>query len=245
MPSKNPLVKLAARFGVRISRIRPLAHPEIEERYHIVSTYAPWKQDPKFLATYEIIQDHTYLDKYDGWVLWQSIEQVSKLQGCLIEVGVWKGGSAALIASRAHQCGITDTVYLCDTFRGIVKSTTQEPGYPDGFLAEPRSTVEQLLQKFSVGNVRIFEGIFPEETAHLITEPKIRFCHIDVDVYNSARDIFAWVWQRMVVGGIIIYDDFADASTLGLIRHVQETRMRDDLIFVHNLSGQAMFIKIR
>lgn len=245
MPSKNPLVKLAARFGVRIARIRPLASPEIEERYTITTTYAPWLQDPMFLDTYTRIREHTLLEKYTAWTLWQSIEQVSKLEGCLIEVGVYRGGSGALIAIRAQQLALNDPVYLCDTFRGIVKSTPEETSFPDGRLSAPRTHVEQLLEQFNLRNVRILEGIFPEETARLITEPKIRFCHIDVDVYHSARDIFEWVWSRMVVGGILIYDDYGSGVTHGIIRHVNETRTRDDLIFVFNLSGQAMFIKIR
>lgn len=245
MPSKNPLVKLAARFGVRIARIRPLAYPDIEERYTVTTTHAPWLHDPPFLDTYARIVDYTFLEKYRAWILWESVEQVSKLEGCLVEVGVHRGGSGALLAVRAQQLGIKETVYLCDTFRGIVKSTPEETPYPDGSLSAPRPPVEQFLEQFQLRNIRILEGIFPEETAHLITEPKIRFCHIDVDVYHSARDIFEWVWTRLVVGGILIYDDYAAGVTQGVIRHVNETKTRDDLIFVFNLSGQALFIKIR
>jgi O-methyltransferase len=41
-------------------------------------------------------------------------------------------------------------------------------------------------------NVIILQGIFPEQTSHLIDSNSIKLCHIDVDVHDSAKDIFEW-----------------------------------------------------
>ena len=58
-------------------------------------------------------------------------------------------------------------------------------------------------------NYRILEGIFPDQTAHQIpADERFRLCHIDVDVYDSAKDVVNWIWDRMVPGGLIIYDDY-------------------------------------
>ncbi len=48
----------------------------------------------------------------------------------------------------------------------------------------------------------ILKGIFTDQIEHLISDKEFRFCHIDVDVYQSAKDIFNWVWLILVTGGI-------------------------------------------
>ena len=65
--------------------------------------------------------------------------------------------------------------------------------------------------------MRILEGIFPEETAHLIETGEFGLCHIDVDVYQSARDAAEWVWPRLQVGGVIVFDDYGFAKSGGRV----------------------------
>lgn len=245
MPFNHPVSRLARRLGFNLGRVRRLANPETEEEVFPTAAYAPWKRDRTFLDAFAAIREATLLDKYRAWILWQLVEQVGKLQGCLIEVGVWRGGSGVLVALGARQCGIADRVYLCDTFRGIVKSAPDETRFPNGALAAPRTSVDQLIERFRLDHVRVLEGVFPDETASRMEDDLVRFCHIDVDVYRSARDVFENVWGRMVVGGVVVFDDYGDCSTPGVIRFVEETRMRHDLIFIHSLAGQAIFVKTK
>ena len=51
-------------------------------------------------------------------------------------------------------------------------------------------------------NIKILCGTFPEQTGHLVEHASFRLCHIDVDVYDSGRDILTWVWPRLARGGI-------------------------------------------
>jgi cephalosporin hydroxylase len=67
------------------------------------------------------IKGFTLVDKYRCFEIWKLIEQISKLKkGSIIEVGVWRGGTGALIAKQAKNCGIEEKVFLCDTFAGVV-----------------------------------------------------------------------------------------------------------------------------
>lgn len=234
--------KVARRFGFQVRRV-PRSDSSAMEQINVTATYAPWKLDSHFMSLYEAIHPHTFLSLYHGWVLWGLVEQVSKFEGAILEVGVWKGGSGALIASRARQVGITDPVYLCDTFRGIVKATSGDLYYANGSLAMSRESVDQFIRQFALEHVQVLEGIFPDETGALVRQDKIRLCHIDVDVYQSARDIFEWVWDRMVVGGVVVFDDYGSVNTIGVIRLVEELHMRPDLAFIHCISGQAVFVK--
>ena len=74
------------------------------------ATYAPWAADAAFIDTYRAVVDHTLVDMYRCWELWQLVEQVSGLQGGFVEVGVWRGGSGCLIAKRAKLYRRTERV---------------------------------------------------------------------------------------------------------------------------------------
>ena len=49
-------------------------------------------------------------------------------------------------------------------------------------------------------NVELLQGIFPEETAARVADRGFRLVHVDVDVYQSAKDVFDWAWPRLSAG---------------------------------------------
>ena len=209
------------------------------------ATYAPWNHDAEFLDIHRIARDHTLVDELRCFELWQLVAQTAHLEGALIEVGVWRGGTGAIIARQASRLPGAPTVYLCDTFRGVVKAGEQDASYRGGEHSDTSlKHVEDLLhQRLGLRQVRLLEGIFPDQTAHRITEDRVRFCHIDVDVYQSAVDILEWVWPRMPVGGLVVYDDYGFLRCDGITRHVDEQRGRPDRRVIHNLNGHAVVVK--
>lgn len=208
------------------------------------ATYSPWLIDADFIKTYQKIKQFTLVDIYRCFELWDLIKEALFLEGILLEVGVWRGGTAALIAQRAKNLKIEDNVYLCDTFTGVVKTSEKDSRYFGGEHNDTsKEIVEELMYKLSLTNVIILEGIFPDETSITISGKRIRFCHIDVDVYDSAKDIFNWVWPRLVVNGIIVFDDFGFESCSGITHLVNELKNENDRVFIHNLNGHAIFIK--
>jgi len=219
--------------GVEYERIMPEAR------------YAPWKSDQAFQAAYRAVESNTLVDPYRCYELWSLVEQSAKLEGSLLEVGVWKGGTGALIAARARLSGIADPVYLCDTFRGIVKASEHDLHVDGAYADTSAELVRRFLDGLKLENVEVLEGIFPEETAKQIPQSRFRFCHIDVDVYQSAKDVLEWVWPKLVVGGMVVYDDYGGEGCEGIVRHVREQMSKSDRIFLHNLNGHAAFIKTK
>ena len=71
-------------------------------------------------------------------------------------------------------------------------------------------------------------GVFPEQTAHLISENQFRFCHIDADTYQSSKDITDWIWDKVVVGGMIVHDDYGLEYVDRITKHVEEQRACSD-----------------
>ncbi|MBK6735365.1 MAG: class I SAM-dependent methyltransferase [bacterium] len=88
-------------------------------------------------------------------------------------------------------------------------------------------------------------GIFPDETALEIADRAFRFCHIDVDVYQSGKDVLEWVWPRLSVGGVVVFDDFGFSSTRGIAKLVHEEEDAGDRVCLQNLNGHAVFVKTR
>ena len=216
------------------------------EPVHPQATYSPWNKDSIFLETYHAIKSNTLADKYRCFELWSLVHQSTKLSGCLIEIGVWRGGTGALIAKRALLSGIKAPVYLCDTFSGIVKASDKDSTYKGYEYADTTpQAVEQLLVDLQISNAHVLEGTFPDDTAHLIQENTFRFCHIDVDVYQSAKEISDWIWEKMSIGGVIVYDDYGFPSCDGITKFVEEQHQNPDRIILHNLNGHAVVIKIR
>jgi O-methyltransferase len=103
--------------------------------------------------------------------------------------------------------------------------------------------VKRLLGQLGVDNAVVLEGIFPEQTADRIQDRRFRFCHIDVDVYQSAKDVCEWLWPRLESSGLVVFDDYGMRGTEGVQRFVNEWRVRNDLNFIYNLNGHAIFIK--
>jgi hypothetical protein len=98
------------------------------------------------------------------------------------------------------------------------------------------------VRRLGLKNVKVLIGVFPEETGHRVAHREFRF-YIDVDVYQSAADVVEWVWPRLVAGGMIVYSDYGFRGCEGVIRFVNEQRLKPDQLILHNLNGHAIAIK--
>ncbi|WP_051148502.1 TylF/MycF/NovP-related O-methyltransferase [Desulfospira joergensenii] len=208
--------------------------------------YSPWLIDNEFQELYEKIKRNTLVDIYRCYELWQLISQCIRLNGNVLEIGVWRGGTSAIFCSRTSKLSPDKKVYCADTFQGVVKAGAKDSSYKGG---EHRDTsvgiVKKLLSEdLHCNNYEILEGIFPEDTAHKIKNEVFCFCHIDVDVYESARDIVDWVWSRLVVGGLLVFDDYGFFGCSGITKYVNELRGFDDRYVIHNLNGHAIVMKL-
>lgn len=211
------------------------------------ATYAPWLKDYQFIECFKKVKENTLVDVYRCYELWHLVKQVSKLnEGIILEVGVWRGGTGVLMGKNASLLGIKENVYLCDTFSGVVKATEIDCSYNGGEHSDTSDKyVINLIEKNNLSNITILKGIFPDDTQYYIDKEKIRLCHIDVDVYQSAKDIFYFAWKRLVTGGVVVFDDFGFKNCNGITTLVEEIGGREDILLIQNLNGHAIFIKIK
>lgn len=226
--------------GARVASAPSFSHSVVIP----VATYSPWLDDNIFQTAYKIIERNTLVDLYRCHELWSLVDQVASVEGDILEVGVWRGGTGALMAARAQMQGQPKKVFLCDTFAGVVKAGGEDSSYEGGEHADTSvEVVETLLGKVGVSNAVILTGMFPEDTGHVVAENKFSLCHIDVDVYQSAKDVLDWVWPRLSVGGIVVYDDYGFPTCDGITRFVNEAGRKPGSVTIHNLNGHAITVK--
>ena len=209
-----------------------------------VATYSPWQTDAAFRRVRQVVEDSTLLDEMRLYELWRLAGQVGGIEGDAIEVGSWRGGAGCLIASRIAEHAPDATVFLCDTFEGVVKAGPDDPTYEGGEHADASpEVVRGLATRLGLRNVEVLVGIFPDETGAAVADRTFRFVHMDLDVYRSSREAFAWLRPRLAVGSIIVFDDYGFSLTEGARKFVDELEGDPDFVIVHNLNGHAVVVR--
>lgn len=214
------------------------------------ANYAPWQGDVAFMKIYDQIKGNTLVDIYRCYELWQLIKKIHSLnaQAAILEVGVWRGGTAGIMAQQMVNIKSTATLYLADTFSGVAKAGTYDSFYTGGEHSDTsQQVVEDVLKnKSKYLHYKILKGIFPEETANEIkADEQFGLCHIDVDVYASAKDVLEWVWHKLIPGGVVVFDDYGFHSCTGVTKLVDEYRDYPDRQVIHNLNGHAIMLKLK
>lgn len=238
-------VKLANAYAAIRSQA-PWSHPKSPDiSHHRIlphSTYSPWLLDEAFQVIYQLIKSHTLVDIYRCYELYTLGQQMLTVPGDFLEVGVWRGGTGALLAS-AVRSDHNKHVYLADTFTGVVKAGGDDTVYVGGEHSDTSlELVHDLLKGLSLSNCTLLQGIFPDETGKYF-KGKLALLHCDVDVYSSARGVVEWGIPLLSQGGAIVFDDYGFFGCEGVTRLVNELRADSRFIFIHNLNGHAILIK--
>ena len=207
------------------------------------NTYSPWNDDLEFSNIYSKIKSNTLVDIYRCYELWTLVNKLNDRDGDILEVGVWKGGTAGIISLAASKNNRTN-VYLADTFEGVAKASKFDPVYRGGEHSDTSETiVTQLLDSLSLNNYQILKGVFPDDFKNLQID-KIKFCHIDVDTYLSAKDVFEYSWSRLIIGGIIVFDDYGFQTCEGVTNFFNELNLINGHK-IYNINGHGLIVKFQ
>jgi O-methyltransferase len=211
---------------------------------HPNATFAPWLGDAAFMSAFEHAQNHTLVDIYRMYELWSLVGETAKVGGDIVEIGVWRGGTGVTMAHREKLLGGNGVTWLCDTFAGVVKAGDADSDYKGGEHSDTSlAHVEKLARALGNPHIKTLVGIFPDATGSSLESKRIRLLHIDVDVYQSARDCVSYLIDRIPSGGVIVFDDYGFVGCEGVTRCVHELRERSDLVYLHNLNGHAVLVK--
>jgi O-methyltransferase len=193
--------------------------------------------NPSFADLLCKLRPYTLLSEDRLGLLYQFALQTRSVAGDVAEVGVYKGGTAFLIASALKE---TDKqLHLFDTFSGLpetdpVADLHRHGDFSDTCLAD----VRQLLKPFP--GCRFYPGLFPETVPAGWEEKSFSFVHIDVDIYQSALDCCTFFFPRLSPGGCIVFDDYGFVSCPGIRRALDEFFSMDLAKILYLPTGQAL-----
>ena len=198
------------------------------------------------LADEVINQGKTFLDYARLHVLYQAVWNVRLLDGCFCEIGVFRGGGSYFLAASAKKI-LQDKefkLYSVDTFEG----------HPDDI--DPQYDGRHVAGKFSstsYDDVKKYLSVFPEvevlkgrfqDKLDVLDNKKYSMVHLDMDIYSGTRDGLLFFHDRLVKGGIIVIDDYANSACKGVFKAVEEFILQNDgYARFHLITGQCLLIR--
>ncbi len=145
-----------------------------------------------------------------------------KIPGSLVECGVWRGGVSLLMATLVKERLSERRVYLCDSFEGLPSpepidgtaannwaQRTDDPWYHNNCQAGI-DDVRRLAKAFDVDDTTVFvPGWFADTLPRLYQEvSEISYLRIDADWHASVLTCLEHLYDRVVPGGYVVFDDY-------------------------------------
>ena len=164
--------------------------------------------------------------------------------GDVIELGVYKGGSAAVIAWALREARLDRTIYLCDTFEGMPQTLNWEFHKEYDFADTSYEAVSGRLLAFLPDfPFRFHVGLFSQTLPSMTDCGQLCFAHVDADLYESVRDACEFVYPRMAKGGIILFDDYGAPTCPGAKKAVDDF-FADKMEVPTHVSGPSYGVRI-
>ncbi len=209
---KRLLKALAWRAGYRIERRDPLLE-SIPSDYHS-SPFLP-----------RIYRGYLHRVLYFE----EQLERVADVPGDIVECGVSIGHGALLFLLLSEYVGVDRVYYGFDSFEGFPDPLEEDEKTPitgRGFWANPPETVLKVLRDGRIpeewidARVRLTKGWFRDTLPHY--EGRIALLHLDCDLYESYRFCLQTCYDKVVPGGVIMFDEYADPRWPGATKAIDE-----------------------
>jgi hypothetical protein len=187
-----------------------------------LARYSPWQD--LYVVNTALSLDRLYMIK--------QYCKISPADGCAIEFGTYKGGTAEFIA----KCSNLKT-FAVDSFEGICgsKSDQRIDLHRDGEYA---ACIADAVK--NAPSVTMIKGIIPQVLSDVqLLVGEISFAHIDLDVYAPTVIALEYIWGKMIPGGYIVVDDYGMWTTPGVKKAVDEFCKS----FIYLPTGQAVIQK--
>jgi O-methyltransferase len=208
------------RFGLEL-RYVPVPKTDIPDREYYAPLFSPWLQpDERKKLRADDLQAVASVDR--KYLLWQLATQSARaLEGDAAELGVYRGGTAYVLARALREAGTRKKLHLFDSFSGMPETSKDHDIHQEGdFSDAPLEQVKQYLSDYAQ-DVAFHPGFVPATFAGL-EGSAFCFVHIDLDLHDAIRDATAFVYPRMPRGGVIVYDDYGFPTCPGARKAVDD-----------------------
>ena len=170
-------------------------------------------------------------------------KSIVNLPGHVVECGVYKGASLIRFATfrEALESPYSRRIIAFDAFGQFpVPPDAADAGFVRAFegAGGPGIAVEELrtvLAQKGFGNYELVAGdILETVPRHVQAHPelKVALLHIDLDVYEPTKVVLDHLYERVVKGGVVVFDDFGTVAG--------ETRAIDEFLVGRDLTVQKL-----
>ena len=223
---KQVIKKIAGRLGYEIRRkreeyaIEQEAAKTVDEKvfYQEFRThcpiFSPWTgHSSAKIVQAEEVRGNTLVSADRRYMLYGLATHCTKVDGDFAEAGVWRGGTAYLLASVIANSD--KKLHLFDSFEGLSSPNGQhDNAYKEGdFKNASLEHVQEVLKKYEA-EVEMHHGWIPD-TFKGLESGKFSFVHVDVDLYQPALDSCEFFYPRLSEGGIMVFDDYGFPACRG------------------------------
>lgn len=206
--------------------------------------------DERFNYLVKKIQDekNTMLEKIRLYYIWQSLKNVKNIDGDTCEIGVYKGGTSKFISLAKEHFSDNSLHFSIDTFEGHGKESITEHDIHsiENFSDIKFTDVSKYLSNLNIKVIK--ENITNIKRDNPLFDRKLKFVHLDTDLFKPTKFFLLEHYDRLAQNGIIIIDDFNTKKCPGILKafksFVKHSKLKNINIFYYYLpSSQLIIIK--
>jgi len=224
MSLEKSIKKLFFCLGFEIKRSR--TRRNIPDKVFYRPRFSPWEGYGEFKPFLEVAKGFTLVSNERMYTLYALALQALELKGAFFEVGVYKGGTAMLLAKiLLEKSGREDRrLHLFDTFEGMPETHPRFDLHKEGDFSDTsfEAVRERVVGVVGGKNLAVFHKGFVPETFKGLENESIAFAHIDVDIHQSVLDCCEFIYSRMDAGGFMVIDDYGFPSCPGARKAIDE-----------------------
>jgi len=148
---------------------------------------------------------------------------IADLKGDIVECGVWKGGFSIFLANTFKD----KNIWVSDSFDGFQPLSESNYEYSSErhhseYSAMIKVSLEEVQSNFKKYNlegnrIKFLKG-FVKDTLPTSGIKKISLLRIDVDAYSATLEVLDELYDKVVPGGYIIFDDTCLHESLNAIK---------------------------
>jgi Macrocin-O-methyltransferase (TylF) len=216
------------RLSIRVNETPAIDYQLLMRQQHEEAAFRD--ADPAFMELYERVKPFSMTSTERLYAMYKATEYVSRaaIPGCIVECGVWRGGSMMLAALTLLRLGDTERkLILFDTFEGLPKPNQQEDidiwGHSayDEWTRHQRSdtssdwacaSLDEVRQNmvstgYPVENLIFVKGMV-QETLPQNRPNAVSLLRLDTDWYESTVCELQNLYPVLSNSGVLIVDDY-------------------------------------
>ncbi len=176
------------------------------------------------LLRYHGFRRFRYKDMARCFYFKEVYDRAQNVDGDVVECGVAYGGSLLILGALIKQEGKGRVLYGFDSFQGFPEPTAEDESFRKPQKGEygdaSMERIKKLFKRAGLPESILVKG-FVEDTVENF-KGKIAFLHVDTDLYNSYKVIFKELFDKVVSGGVVLFDEYNEPKFPGATKAVDE-----------------------